>query len=195
MSNGDGVTNVSHCAGLFFSHALGEIIRQGYGMAMMWDIENGYKDGQDHGMFASSKEPNVDWLNPHPSFYHYYYYNKCFGDTYYESHSTSKLIRIHTSTFSSGEIGIVAINISSEEEVLSLNIKNKNTGNIAGVFELSSDSPSSRKVAINSTVTNKEAGGPQNFLKIKANKIEIRDNNLKLNLKPYSANYIVIEND
>ena len=35
-------------------------------MAMMWDIENGYKDGQDHGMFASSKEPNVDWLNPHP---------------------------------------------------------------------------------------------------------------------------------
>ncbi len=47
MSNGDGVTNVSHCAGLFFSHALGEIIRQGYGMAMMWDIENGYKDGQD----------------------------------------------------------------------------------------------------------------------------------------------------
>ena len=195
MSNGDGVTNVSHCAGLFFSHALGEIIRQGYGMAMMWDIENGYKDGQDHGMFASSKEPNVDWLNPHPSFYHYYYYNKCFGDTYYESHSTSKLIRIHTSTFSSGEIGIVAINISSEEEVLSLNIKNKSTGKIAGVFELSSDSPSSRKVAINSTVTNKEAGGPQNFLKIKANKIEIRDNNLKLNLKPYSANYIVIEND
>ena len=102
---------------------------------------------------------------------------------------------IHSSTFSSGEVGIVAINISSEEEVLSLDIKNKSTGKIAGVFELSSDSPYSRKVAINSTVTNREAGGPQNFSKIKANKIEIRDNNLKLNLKPYSANYIVIEND
>ena len=75
ISKNDGATNVSHTAGLFFAHALGEIIRQGYGMAMVWDIENGYKDGHDHGMFASNKEIDVNWLTPHPSYYHYYYYN------------------------------------------------------------------------------------------------------------------------
>ena len=46
-------------------------------MAMMWDIENGYKDGHDRGgMFASSKENGLEWLSPHPSYYHFYFYNK-----------------------------------------------------------------------------------------------------------------------
>ena len=195
MSLGEGVTNVSHCAGIFFAHALGEIIRQGYGMAMMWDIENGYKDGQDHGMFASSKETDVEWLNPHPSFYHYYFYNKCFGDTYFESYTSSKSIRVHSSTFSSGEIGIVAVNISSNDEVLSISLENKDFGGIAGVFELSSDDPASRKVAVNNVFPKKSAGGPDNYLKIKSNKIELQNNKLKLKLKAYSANYIIIENE
>ena len=56
ISKNDGATNVSHCSGIFFAHAIGEIIRQGIGMSMVWDIENGYKDGHDHGMFASSKK-------------------------------------------------------------------------------------------------------------------------------------------
>ena len=94
---------------------------------LLWDIENGYKDGQDHGMFASSKETDVEWLNPHPSFYHYYFYNKCFGDTYYESYTSSKSIRVHSSTFSSGEIGIVAVNISSHDEVLSISFENNHS--------------------------------------------------------------------
>ena len=34
-------------------------------MSMVWDIENGYKDGHDHGMFAS-RETDVNWLTPHP---------------------------------------------------------------------------------------------------------------------------------
>ena len=195
LSKNEGVSNVSHCAGIFFSHALGEIIRQGYGMAMTWDIENGFKDGQDHGMFASNKEGDVKWLNPHPSFYHYFFYNKCFGDTYYESYTTNKSIRIHASTFSSGEIGLVAVNISSNEEVLELEIKNKSVGNLAGVYELHNDNPASRKVAINGFFSKQPAGGPENFLKIKANPLKVENNKIKLLLKPFSANYIVIENE
>lgn len=195
ISENVGVSNVSHCAGLFFAHALGEIIRQGYGMAMMWDIENGFKDGQDHGMFASKKEGDVPWLNPHPSFYHYFFYNQYFGDTYYESRSTKSSLRLHASSFSSGELGIVAVNMSSKEEILELSISNAKIGDVAGVYELSSDAPSSRKVAVNGVVPKKNAGGPENFLKVKANKIALKNDKITLAIKPFSANYILVENE
>ena len=164
-------------------------------MAMMWDIENGFHDGQDHGMFASKKESDVPWLNPHPSFYHYFFYNQYFGDTYYESRTTKSSVRVHASSFSSGELGIVAVNMSPKEEILELSIGNKKFGDVAGVYELSSDTPASRKVAINGIFPKKNAGGPDNFLKIKANKIGLKDDKIKLSLKPFSANYILIENE
>jgi hypothetical protein len=102
---------------------------------------------------------------------------------------------VHTSSFSTGELGIVAMNISAKEEILEISIKNKEIGDIAGVYELSSDAPSSRKVAINGVFSKNNAGGPENFLKIKANKIAIKDDKITLAIKPFSANYILVENE
>lgn len=191
ISKNDGTTNVSHCSGIFFAQAIGEIIRQGIGMSMVWDIENGYKDGHDHGMFASSKESGIDWLSPHPSYYHFYYYNKIFGDRYYESLTTSSNIRIHSSTFSTGEIGLVIVNISSKEEIVEIELKNIDNKKLAGVFEIYNKNANSRKTGINNYYTNKDAGGPENFKKIKANNLIIKNNVIKLVSKPYSANYIL----
>jgi hypothetical protein len=193
ISKNDGATNVSHCSGIFFAHAIGEIIRQGIGMSMVWDIENGYKDGHDHGMFASSKENGAEWLSPHPSYFHFYYYNKIFGDSYYESLSTSKNIRIHSSTFSTGEVGLVVVNISDKEEIVEIELKNIATKENAGVFEIYNKNPNSRKTGINNFFTNSDAGGPENFKKIKANRLIIKNNVIKLISKPYSANYILSE--
>ena len=191
ISKNDGATNVSHCSGIFFAHAIGEIIRQGIGMSMVWDIENGYKDGHDHGMFASSKENGVEWLSPHPSYFHFYYYNKIFGDSYYESLTTNSNIRIHSSTFSSGEAGLVVVNISDNEEIVEIELENIDAKESAGVFEIYNENPNSRKTGINSIYNNKEAGGPENFKKIKANRLIIKNNVIKLISKPYSANYIL----
>ena len=191
ISKNDGATNVSHCSGIFFAHAIGEIIRQGIGMAMMWDIENGYKDGHDHGMFASSKENGLEWLSPHPSYYHFYFYNKIFGDSYYESLSTSSNIRIHSSTFSTGEAGLVVVNISEKEEIVEIELKNLSTMTDAGVFEIYNDNPKSRKTGINNFFTNNDAGGPENFKKIPANRINFTNNKIKIISKPFSANYIL----
>jgi alpha-L-arabinofuranosidase len=193
ISKNDGATNVSHTAGLFFAHALGEIIRQGYGMAMVWDIENGYKDGHDHGMFASNKEIDVNWLTPHPSYYHYYYYNKCFGDQYHETLTTNNSIRIHTSSFSSGEVGLVVVNISDKEEIVEIEMKNFNDGKTAGVYEIYNDNPISRKTGINDVFTKGNAGGPEKFRKIKAKKLSINSNKIKIRSKPFSANYILTQ--
>ena len=191
ISKNDGATNVSHCSGIFFAQAIGEIIRQGIGMSMVWDIENGYKDGHDHGMFASSKENGIDWLSPHPSYYHFYYYNKIFGDTYYESLTTSSNIRIHSSTFSTGEIGLVIVNISDKEEIVEIELKNIDDKKSAGVYEIYNENANSRKTGINNLFTNKDAGGPENFKKIKANNLTLKNNTIKLVSKPYSANYIL----
>lgn len=191
ISKNDGATNVSHCSGIFFAHAIGEIIRQGIGMSMVWDIENGYKDGHDHGMFASSKENGVEWLSPHPSYFHFYYYNKIFGDSYYESLTTNSNIRIHSSTFSSGEVGLVVVNISDKEEIVEIELKNIESKESVGVFEIYNKNPNSRKTGINNFFTNNDAGGPENFKKIKANQLTIKNNVIKLVSKPYSANYIL----
>jgi hypothetical protein len=191
ISKKDGATNVSHSAGIFFAHSIGEIIRQGYGMAMVWDIENGYHDGKDHGMFASKKETDLDWLTPHPSYFHYYFYNQCFGDTYYETLSTKNSIRIHASSFSSGEVGLVVVNISDKEEVVEIELKNITSMEFAGVYEIYNENPISRKTGINGILTNKNAGGPENFKKIPANKIKLINNKIKILSKPFSANYIL----
>ena len=180
ISKNNGATNVSHTAGLFFAHALGEIIRQGYGMAMVWDIENGYKDGQDHGMFASSKENDVNWLTPHPSYYHYYYYNKCFGDRYYETLTTNNSIRVHASSFSSGEAGLVVVNISAKEEIVEIEMKNFKNVKTAGVYEIYNDNPLSRKTGINGEFAKGNAGGPEKFRKIKAKKLTVSNNKIKI---------------
>ena len=193
ISKNDGATNVSHCSGIFFAHAIGEIIRQGIGMSMVWDIENGYKDGHDHGMFASTKERDVNWLNPHPSYYHYYYYNKCFGDKYYETLTTNKSIRVHTSSFSTGEAGLVVVNISDKEEIVEIEMKNYNNGKIAGVYEIYNENPFSRKTGINGELTKGNAGGPEKFRKIKAKKLIIINNKIKIRSKPFSANYILTQ--
>ena len=193
ISKNDGATNVSHTAGLFFAHALGEIIRQGYGMAMVWDIENGYKDGHDHGMFASNKEIDVNWLTPHPSYYHYYYYNKCFGDQYHETLTTNNSIRIHTSSFSSGEVGLVVVNISDKEEIVEIEMENFTNGKTAGVYEIYNDNPLSRKTGINGVFTKSKAGGPEKFRKIKANRLSINNNKIKIRSKPFSANYVLTQ--
>ena len=193
ISKNDGATNVSHTAGLFFAHALGEIIRQGYGMAMVWDIENGFKDGHDHGMFASNKETDVNWLTPHPSYYHYYYYNKCFGDQYHETLTTNNSIRIHTSSFSSGEVGLVVVNISNKEEIVEIEMENFTNGKTAGVYEIYNDNPLSRKTGINGVFTKSNAGGPEKFRKIKANRLSINNNKIKIRSKPFSANYILTQ--
>ena len=87
------------------------------------------------------------------------------------------------------------MNMSPKEEILELSISNAKIGNIAGVYELSSDAPSSRKVAINGVVPKRNAGGPENFLKIKANKISLKEDKITLAIKPFSANYILVENE
>ena len=119
------------------------------------------------------------------------FYIQCFGDTYYETLSTKNSIRIHASSFSSGEAGLVVVNISDKEEIVEIELKNLSKMTNAGVFEIYNDNPISRKTGINGIYTTENAGGPENFKKIEAYRIDLSNNKIKIISKPFSANYIL----
>ena len=193
ISAGNGATNVSHSAGLFISHALGEFIRQGYGSAMMWDISNGYADGEDHGVFASPKEHDVPELTPHPSFYHYYMYDKCFGDTYYDCPTDDPQLRVHASSFSSGEAGLVILNGSRKARTLEVELVNMGGARKAYQYLVHNDDPLSRKTYINGETGPHAAGGPERYWKVPALSWPLDTNNLVVDCPPFSASYVLIE--
>lgn len=193
ISAQNGATNVSHSAGLFVSHALGEFIRQGYGSAMMWDISNGYADGEDHGVFASPKERDVPELTPHPSFYHYYLYDQCFGDTYHEAPSDHPQVRVHASSFASGESGLVVLNGSSDHHVIRIQLKNTGATQKAFQFLVHNDDPLSRKTFINGETGPHASGGPEKYWKIPPRCWPLQGNVLVLECPPFSASYMMIQ--
>ena len=193
ISEQNGATNVSHAAGLFVSHALGEFIRQGYGSAMLWDISNGYADGEDHGVFASPKEQDVPELTPHPSFYHYYLYDKCFGDTYYDAPTDDKEVRVHASSFSSGEAGLVVLNGSARHHVVQIELQNMSGSSQAFQYLVHNDDPLSRKTFINGRTGVYAAGGPNKYWKVPANSWGLESNKIILESPPFSASYIMVK--
>ena len=85
------------------------------------------------------------------------------------------------------------MNISEKEEIIEIDLKNIDTKSLAGVYEVYNENPLSRRTGINNIFTNKDAGGPENFKKIKANNLNIKNNVIKINSKPYSANYILTQ--
>jgi hypothetical protein len=120
-------------------------------------------------------------------------YDKFFGDHYYESNTSKKQVRVHSSTFSTGEVGLVAINISDKREILKIKLENIVVGKKAGVYELYNKDPNSRKTGVNGEFTESNAGGPDYLTKIKANMINIDRNSFNIELRPYSSYYILIE--
>ena len=60
-------------------------------------------------------------------------------------------------------------------------------------FEIYNENPLSRKTGINGELTKGNAGGPEKFRKIKAKKIIISNNKIKIRSKPFSANYILTQ--
>lgn len=188
----EGASNVSHTSGVFFAHALGEYVRQGYGQAIMWDLVNGYNDGDDHGMF-SAHEHDVPNRTPHPSFFHYYFYNKTFGDIMWKHETDNANIRVYPTTFSSGEAGIVLINKSAETETVELDLQNLNAGDNFYLWEVFNEDPSSRKTGINGIFNDIKAGGPSNYDEIPPHKGEVGGGKIKIESKPFSVNYIIID--
>ncbi len=187
---------VSHINGLHATLTLGELIRNKYGQASRWDLANGWDNGNDHGTFSQGGEPGVATWEPRPSFYHQYYFRKYFGDQMVASTVAGNTdIVCYASTFSSGHTGIVLVNKGTVSQLVKLNFQNFLPGNRYYWYTLTGDTDNgefSRKVLVNGIGPAGVAGGPANYVDLKASSA-LCENDIRLSIPPRSATFVLIE--
>lgn len=187
---------VSNISGLFAAIVLGEAVKNKYGLAARWDLLNGWENGNDHGLFSDGGEPNIPKWTPRPSFYYMYFFQKLLGDRMVPSSVTgNNNIKAYASTFSSGEINTTLINTGATPQTVELKWKNFKAGNRFYWYSLEGENDNgafSRKVKINDSGTTLEAGGPEDYIAIKARSASTT-NGVKVSIPAYGAVMLVID--
>ena len=187
---------VSYLNGMLAALTLGEFVKHNYGMANRWDLVNGWNNGNDHAMFSTGGEPGVDAYNPRAVFFYMYYHQKYFGDRMVGSTvSGSDRVVAYSSTFSSGETGIVLVNKGGTGETALIEIPDDPHGLNYYYYTLTGGTDNgdfSRKVLINGVETDEQGGGPDEYETIPANVSETWGG-IKVNLPPLSVVYVLVE--
>ena len=168
---------VSNTSGLYAIIVQAEAIKNKYGMAARWDLLNGWDNGNDHGLFSDGGSGDDPRMNPRPSFYHMYYFQKAIGDRLVSSNVVSNAnnlassIKAYASTYSSGEINVTLLNASATPQNVEIKTKNFNAGSRYYWYSLEGSNDNgefSRKVIVNGSGPKGVAGGPSDYASIKA---------------------------
>jgi len=172
----------------------------GFGAANYFCIKDYWRGEKgDFGMFANHDQLLPD-SEPYPTFYHLCFLNQILGDEMVEAKQNSgndSNIECFASSYTSGGLGVVIINKSSEANLIQLKLTNINAGKKMYWYELSKPDGSaewSENVEINGQGnTQKTKGGPSiGFNKIPAWSKDTKSGIL-LNVKGLSALYLLIE--
>lgn len=189
---------VSYINGMHAALVLGELIKNQYGEATPWDLINGWNNGNDHGLFASSDEPGVKLRTPHAPFYYMYYFQKYFGDQMISSKVTgSTSIVTYASSFSSGQSGIVVVNKGTSAQTVKLQVANFPHARSYYRYVLTGGTDNgsfSRKVYVNGEGPTGEGGGPDAYATVKALATGINDH-IKFSSPPLSVTYLLLTGD
>jgi hypothetical protein len=190
--------NVSHVAGMHAVIALGELVKNGYGAALRWDLGNGWDNGNDHGMFSLGDEPDgiAKW-NPRPAFFHMYYYQRFTGDRMLSSTVTGSTdILAYATSFTSGEKGIVLVNKGTVMKNVDVNFQYFTPGSKAYFYTLTGGTDNgdfSRMVYINGIAPeNGKAGGTLTYSSVKMKSFSTADG-IKINLPARSVIFAVVD--
>ncbi|UBM60588.1 hypothetical protein LAG90_08030 [Marinilongibacter aquaticus] len=164
---------VSNVSGQFATLVVCEAIRNQYAAALRWDLLNSWAEGNDHGLFSDGREPNVAKWTPRPSFYYLYFLQKMMGDRLVSTafDATETRVKAYASSFSSGELGVVLVNTTTEDLPVKIEPKNHKLGEKYYWYSLQGDTdniPFSRKVLVNNIGPAGLAGGPEEYEEIKA---------------------------
>lgn len=159
-----GRRNLSRTNTLYTTLCLGEMARIGIQAAMQWDLQNGYSpDGGDHGL-TSIRDPFLDWGDVNPEFYAHYYMRKYFGDTLVSSISNNEKVITYATTFSSGEMGLVIVNTSDQDQVAEIDLGSFNLGEKAFWHLVNGDqSDFDRTVYVNGVGPSRTFNSGQNY--------------------------------
>jgi hypothetical protein len=188
---------VSNISGLFAIIVQGESIKNKYGMALRWDLLNGWQNGDDHGLFSDGGNSDDPRWNPRPSFYYMYYFQKTIGDRLVASKlsTTTNDIVSYASTFSSGQVGVTLLNTSSTAQTYEVILKNVRVGSRFYWYTLQGSNDNgdfSRKVLVNGVGPTGAAGGPATYNTIKA-KSGLTSGGIKVVIPAYGATCLMID--
>lgn len=168
---------VSNTSGVFAIIVQGEAIKNKYGMTARWDLLNGWDNGNDHGLFSDGGSSDDPRMNPRPSFYHMYYFQKNIGDRLVSSNvvatanNIASSIKAYASTYSSGEVNVTLVNTSAIPQNVEIKTKNFNAGSRYYWYSLEGSNDNgefSRKVLVNGSGPKGAAGGPSDYASLKA---------------------------
>jgi hypothetical protein len=168
--NARGPYNCTMVNGIFISQVLGEIIKNGFGLSALWVSEwNWSEEAQESKGFLARNDPEQADYTARQSYVPFYYYNKVFGDNMVFSESSNSGIACYASTFSSGEIGLVLTNATSQSQKVSLTINNGST-NIGKIHwydmyanTIEPTEKGYKKFFINDLTSSTSGGGPANL--------------------------------
>ena len=192
---------VSAVAGMHAVLCVGEMLSHNFGQASRWDLANSWDSGNDHGLFnnsAGGTEPNASAWNPRPAFYYLYFMQKYLGDRIVASvvkPSTSGLTT-YSSTFSSGEAGIVIVNRGGTSHTALVNINHFNPGTKYYLYKLTPGTDNgefSGQVLINDVNPSGSTGGPLNYASINAFSTTISSGSFKVSVPARCVMYLVVD--
>jgi hypothetical protein len=162
---------VSNISGLFADIVIGETLTNKYGLACRWDMLNAWDGGNDHGLFSAGDEPGVLRWSPRPSFYYLYFLFKMQGDRLVATASGDSSIRAYGSTWSSGEVNVTLVNVSSQAKTVRINGKGYVPGKRYYWYSLEGGDDNgefSRRVFVNGEGPKAVAGGPDDYATLPA---------------------------
>lgn len=189
-----GEREIAMANAIFIARAIGEQIKNGLGMSLLWSFQNGLDSyGGDHGMIARNS-PVVNDNTPRPVYFVYHYLQKFMGDQMVWSYSSDSSVSSYASTFSNDAKSIVLINSSSFSKTVEINMSSGGVYDNFYWYELYANNEIDKKVFINGLTTTSLEGGPENYLSIGAYYRPV-NGNFKFDIKPYSVYFISNSND
>lgn len=189
--------NVSYIAGIHAANALGSIIKNQFGEASRWDLANGYKNGDDQGMFNVGDEPGAPKWNPRPAFYYLYYFQQFLGDRMVADtlNAINSDLTTYSSTFSSGQAGTIIVNSGMYNHNVAVNFKHWPAGANYYWYTLTGGTDNgsfSGQVYVNGTGPSTATGGPLTYATLPAYKAPL-SGTIKLSVPAHSVVYLVAD--
>ena len=120
--NSRGAYNCSFYNAQFISQVMCEQIKSGVSLAASWASEWKWDDvaKESKSLFALN-DPEQANYTPRPTYLPYYFFEKCMGDLLIEAHSNDNDLKVYASTFTSGDVGLLIINLGQQNKSFNIN--------------------------------------------------------------------------
>jgi hypothetical protein len=187
---------VSNTSGTFAVIVQAEAMKNKFGLTARWDLYNGWNNGDDHGLFSAGDEPGVDRWSPRPSFYYMYFFQRCFGDRLVDaSVAGNNNVKAYASTYTSGQGSVALVNTSATAQNVQVKFKNYRMGARFYWYSMEGSNDNgefSRKVFINGSGPIGVAGGPPDYVNLKA-RSALTSKGITVTVPAWSAVFVMVD--